>query len=75
LCRYTEGYINTSAPSSEEDNFDNGVPAQFDFMSRLVRANALPPFVCWLLLTIYLLVTRCFGRAWQIMLATSWSAV
>jgi hypothetical protein len=30
-------------------------------MSRLVRANALPPFACFLLLTVYLIVTHFLG--------------
>lgn len=43
----------------------SGKPDQFDFMARLVRANALLPFTCFILLTVSLFLEEFISIIWS----------
>ena len=48
-----------SSPNADDSNVDyTGAPAQFDFMARLKRLNALVPFLFFVVLTVSLFLAK-----------------
>jgi hypothetical protein len=66
LYRYITAAVQSSNATDTATDF-TGKPDQFDFMSRLVRANALLPFAFFLLLTLSLFLGKFFGSVFVVL--------